>query len=179
MFIIRLGSQWVLAVLVVGEQEISPCLLFLPLRTLMSIWWKLLIRKITQQKLTNLQMLWSLRGGLVVVLPCSITRDVRRPRTFILLTEIGIYCYVRSIKCLERYYWPRHRDRESGAWLNNLPLLDSESLKVAIALRVGADFCVPHSCRCCGRMDSRGSHGLPCKYSAGHFPKAFGNEWCD
>ena len=36
----RPGSQWVLAVLVVGEQEISPCLLSLPLWTLWASWWK-------------------------------------------------------------------------------------------------------------------------------------------
>ena len=67
--------------------------------------------------------------------------------------------------------------RESGAWLNTLPvsslgtLLDSESFKVAIALRVDADVCIPHSCRCGGRMDSRGLHGLSCKYIAGRFPR--------
>ena len=67
--------------------------------------------------------------------------------------------------------------RESGAWLNALPvstlgtLLDSESFRVAIALRVGADVCIPHSCRCGGRMDSRGLHGLSCRYSAGCFPR--------
>ena len=42
--------------------------------------------------------------------------------------------------------------RESRACLNALPvsslrtLLDSESIRVAIALRVGADVCIPHSC---------------------------------
>ena len=67
--------------------------------------------------------------------------------------------------------------RESGAWLNALPvsslgtLLDSESFRVAIALRVGADVCINHSCRCGGRMDSRGLHGLSCRYSAGRFPR--------
>ena len=50
---------------------------------------------------------------------------------------------------------------ESGAWLNALPvsslgtLLYLESFRVAIALRVGADVCIPHSCRCGGRMDSK------------------------
>ena len=65
----------------------------------------------------------------------------------------------------------------AGAWLNALPvsslgtLLDSESFRVAIALRVGADVCIPHSCRSSGRMDSRGLHGLSCKYSTGHIPR--------
>ena len=66
--------------------------------------------------------------------------------------------------------------KESGAWLNALPvsslgtLLDSEVFRVAIAIRVGADVCIPHSCPRSGRMDSRGLHGLSCKYSAGRFP---------
>ena len=50
-------------------------------------------------------------------------------------------------------------------------LLDPESFRVVYALRVGADVCIPHSCRCRGRMDSRGLYGLSCKYSAGRFPR--------
>ena len=67
--------------------------------------------------------------------------------------------------------------RESGAWLNALlvsslgTMQDSGSFRVAIALRVGADVCIPYSCRCGGRMDSRGLHGLSCKHSAGRFPR--------
>ena len=68
--------------------------------------------------------------------------------------------------------------RESGSWLNALPvsslgtLLDSESFRVAITIRVGTDVCIPYSCRCGGRMDSiRGLHGFYCKYSAGRFPR--------
>ena len=67
--------------------------------------------------------------------------------------------------------------RENGAWLNALPvsslgtLLDSDSFRVAIALRVGADVCISHSCNSGGRMDSMGLHGLSCKYSAVHFPR--------
>ena len=67
--------------------------------------------------------------------------------------------------------------RESGAWLNALPvsllgtLLDSESFRVAISLRVGAGVCIPHSCLCGGRMDSIGFHGLSCRYSVGRFPR--------
>ena len=42
-----------------------------------------------------------IRGGLVVVLPCPMTREGRRPGTFLLLREIGIICYARRIGCLE------------------------------------------------------------------------------
>ena len=47
--------------------------------------------------------------------------------------------------------------KDRGAWLNALPvsshgtLLDSESFRVVIALRGGADVCIPHSCRCGAR----------------------------
>lgn len=67
--------------------------------------------------------------------------------------------------------------KESGAWLNALPvpslgtLLDSESFRIAIALRVGADICIPHSCRCGRMMDRKGLHGLSCRYSAGRHPR--------
>ena len=66
--------------------------------------------------------------------------------------------------------------RTSGAWLNALlvsslgTLLNFESFRLVIALRVGADVCIPHYCRSSGRMDSRGLHTLSC------IP--FGNEWC-
>ena len=46
--------------------------------------------------------------GLVVVLPCPMTRDVRRPETFLLLREIGIISWLRKIMCLEPDYWTMH-----------------------------------------------------------------------
>ena len=67
--------------------------------------------------------------------------------------------------------------KERKTWLNALPLsslrilLDPEIFRVAIALRVGTDVCIPHSCRCGGRMGRGGLHGLSCKYSAGCFPR--------
>ena len=97
---------------------------------------------------------------------------VRKPGTFLLLREIGKTCCVEQIAVAVARLLATAQ-RESGSWLNALPvsslgtLLDSESFRVAIALRVGADVCVPHFSRCGGRMDSRGLHGLS---------KAFGNE---
>ena len=67
--------------------------------------------------------------------------------------------------------------RESGLWLHALPaptlgtLLDPESFRVAVALRVGARICEPHTCRCGRQMDARGLHALSCKYSAGRHPR--------
>ena len=67
--------------------------------------------------------------------------------------------------------------RESGLWLHVLPVpslgtfLDPESFRVAVALRVGADVCEPHTCRCGSVMDARGLHGLSCRFSAGRHPR--------
>ena len=68
-------------------------------------------------------------------------------------------------------------ERESGLWLQVLPsaslgtLLDSETFRVAVALRVGAAVCELHTCRCGQRMDVRGLHGLSCRFSAGRHPR--------
>ena len=81
-----------------------------------------------------------------------------------------------QIRCLEPDYWSWGRTRLLNALhiLLHVTLLDYESFRVAIAIRVGADFwifCIAHTCRCGGRMDSRGLHDLSCKYSAGRFPR--------
>ncbi|GAV01400.1 hypothetical protein RvY_12120 [Ramazzottius varieornatus] len=63
--------------------------------------------------------------------------------------------------------------KESGAWLNALPasclgnLLDDDSLRISIGLRLGAPICEPHTCRCSVTVDVYGRHGLSCRYSAG------------
>ena len=66
---------------------------------------------------------------------------------------------------------------ESGAWLHAVPaatigtLLDPETLRVAIALRLGAEVCRPHRCRCGSVTDSNGYHALTYKFSAGRHPR--------
>ena len=65
----------------------------------------------------------------------------------------------------------------SGAWLGAVPLptlglhLDDSSVRVSVALRLGATICEPHACRCGQRVDSLGHHGLACRYSAGRLPR--------
>ena len=65
---------------------------------------------------------------------------------------------------------------ESGAWLHALPsaslgtLLDPPTLRVAIALRVGAEVCQPHRCRCGSPADGLGHLALTCRLSAGRHP---------
>lgn len=65
----------------------------------------------------------------------------------------------------------------SGAWLSAVPVpflgtsMDPESLRISIALRVGAPVCEEHQCRCGKRADSRGYHLLSCRLNAGRFPR--------
>lgn len=62
---------------------------------------------------------------------------------------------------------------ESGQWLHAIPvpslgtLLDPETLRIAIALRLGSVVCEPHPCRCGAIVDAHGHHGLSCRFSAG------------
>ncbi|GAV01570.1 hypothetical protein RvY_12261 [Ramazzottius varieornatus] len=62
---------------------------------------------------------------------------------------------------------------ESGAWLNALPascpvnLLDNDSLRISIGLRLGAPICEPHTCRCSATVDIHGRHGLSCPSRSG------------
>ncbi|KAF0290804.1 Ubiquitin carboxyl-terminal hydrolase 2 [Amphibalanus amphitrite] len=67
---------------------------------------------------------------------------------------------------------------ESGAWLRALPSsslgthLDNETVRIAVALRVGADVCSGvHACRCGSPADVKGHHALTCQFSAGRLPR--------
>jgi hypothetical protein len=63
--------------------------------------------------------------------------------------------------------------KEAGAWLHAIPspalgtLLDNDSFRVAVALRIGASVCIPHTCICGFEVDDSGTHGLSCRFSAG------------
>ena len=64
--------------------------------------------------------------------------------------------------------------KESGAWLNVLPVsslglrMDDESIRAAVGLRVGTPLCQPDSCNLCGaEVDHLATHGLSCRWSTG------------
>ena len=66
----------------------------------------------------------------------------------------------------------------TAAWLQAVPVpslslhLDEETVRVAVALRLGATVCEQHRCRLCGRqVDTLGLHGLSCLKSAGRLPR--------
>ena len=61
----------------------------------------------------------------------------------------------------------------SGAWLTTLPIaacglrLEDEAVRVGVALRLGLNLCLPHSCPCGDLVDSYGTHAFVCKHSSG------------
>ena len=64
--------------------------------------------------------------------------------------------------------------KESGAWLNALPIsslglrMDDDSIRIAVGLRLGTTLCRPHSCYHCGaEVGHLGTHGLSCLRSEG------------
>jgi hypothetical protein len=65
----------------------------------------------------------------------------------------------------------------SGAFLHARPCsslgtrLDNSSLRIAVALRLGAPICAPHVCICGDMVDSTGTHGLSCRKSAGRLSR--------
>ena len=76
------------------------------------------------------------------------------------------------LACLEAASQPK-----SGAWLNALPsssigtLLDDDSLRIGVAIRLGLRICESHTCRCGSNIDEFGLHPLSCRFSAGRFPR--------
>ncbi|XP_047996131.1 uncharacterized protein LOC125233995 [Leguminivora glycinivorella] len=66
---------------------------------------------------------------------------------------------------------------ESGAWLHALPspslgtLLDNDSLRIAVALRLGCKVCEAHRCVCGVMVEEDGHHGLSCLKCAGRFSR--------
>lgn len=66
---------------------------------------------------------------------------------------------------------------EAVAWLHALPspqlgtYLDNDSLRIAVALRLGCDVCVPHKCICGVMVEADGHHALSCTRCAGRLPR--------
>ena len=65
----------------------------------------------------------------------------------------------------------------TAAWSQVVPVsslglhLDSETIRVAVCLRLGTPVSQPHRCRCGKEFDSLGHHGLSCQYSSGRLAR--------
>ena len=63
------------------------------------------------------------------------------------------------------------RRKESGTWLNALPVtslglrIDDETTHVAVGPRLGTPICRPHECSHCGsKVDNLATYGLSCRW---------------
>jgi hypothetical protein len=67
--------------------------------------------------------------------------------------------------------------QHAGAFLNAIPIkaigtrMDDKSLRIAIALRLGAPVCAEHQCICGATVDINGLHGLSCRKSKGRIAR--------
>ena len=65
----------------------------------------------------------------------------------------------------------------TAAWSQVVPVsslglhLDSETIRVAVCLRLGTPVSEPHRCRCGKNVDPLGHHGLSCTYNEGRLPR--------
>jgi len=63
--------------------------------------------------------------------------------------------------------------RHSGDWLLTLPIsscglrLEDDAVRIAVALRLGLNICLPHQCKCGSEVDAFGSHAFICKHASG------------
>ena len=70
-----------------------------------------------------------------------------------------------------------HQGKFASQWVNVVPCknlglkLDDQQLRISIALRLGANICVAHTCNCGKRVERDGLHGLSCTKSAGRFSR--------
>ena len=61
----------------------------------------------------------------------------------------------------------------AGVWLNAVPIpslglkLDNESLRISVALRLGAKLNLPYNCVCGAAVDDSATHGLDCRKAIG------------
>ena len=80
----------------------------------------------------------------------------------------------RQLACLETASQPH-----SGDWLSALPLpstgslLDNDTIRIGLSLRLGLRICKVHRCRCGGVVDEYGLHPLSCRRSADRFPRHY------
>ncbi len=66
---------------------------------------------------------------------------------------------------------------ESNAWLTSLPsaalgtLLDNNTFRISLGIRLGCKLCQSHTCICGDMVDEFGLHGLHCIKSSGRFSR--------
>jgi len=65
----------------------------------------------------------------------------------------------------------------SGDWMSALPIascglhLDNDNVRIPVAMRLGLNVCVPHTCHCGAEVDAWGYHAFTCKKAPGRFAR--------
>jgi len=79
---------------------------------------------------------------------------------------------------IEKFRFESLQNKFSGAWLTATPnpylgtLLNNDTVRTCVGLRLGADICRPHDCDLCGDpVDSKGRHGLSCAKNKGKYSR--------
>ena len=68
---------------------------------------------------------------------------------------------------------------DAGVWLNAIPIpslglkLDNESLRIAVALRLGVQVAMPYKCICGTSVEGTATHGLDCRKNGGKHARHF------
>ena len=63
----------------------------------------------------------------------------------------------------------------SGDWIHAIPsdncglLLDDETLRIAVGVRLGSALCLPYTCICGASIDEKGLHSFACKKNSGRY----------
>ena len=102
-----------------------------------------------------------------------------QPKWEDLLCEVALNDLLVDADQLDRCRLLAAKSAHSAAWLEAVPIpvlgnfLGAEELRVAVALRVGANISGAPTCLCkCGvRMNAKGYHGLSCRLNKGRLPR--------
>eukprot|EP00731_Ephydatia_muelleri_P010733 Em0005g1319a len=106
--------------------------------------------------------------------PTDVTAHHQKIRDSLRLSSIADTLFKNTSDHLDRVRLLAATCKESGAWLNALPIsslglrMDDTTVRISMSLRLGLPLCRSHTCQHCGaEVSQSATHGLSCKRSAG------------
>ena len=106
--------------------------------------------------------------------PTDVTAHHQKIRDSLRLSSIADTLFKNTSDHLDRVRLLAATCKESGAWLNALPIsslglrIDDTTVRISMSLRLGLPLCRSHTCQHCGaEVSQSATHGLSCKRSAG------------
>lgn len=107
----------------------------------------------------------------------SVTIDNKKQKSWDMINVKRI-CENMTFKSeIEKLRFDSLQNNFSGAWLTAVPnpnlgtLLNNDTMRTCVGLRLGANICQPHSCECGASVDQLGRHGLSCLYNKGKYSR--------